>query len=65
MVEQENGAPVWLIEATNCEKHVLQWLADKGIKPPAVDSFVWHCGELGDDSCVMGTMVFCRIMAMA
>ena len=40
-VVQKNGAPVWLIRAAVCDKNVLEWLADKGIKPAAVDSFVW------------------------
>ncbi len=40
-VVQKNGAPVWLIRAAVCDKNVLEWLAEKGIKPPAVDSFVW------------------------
>ncbi len=40
MVVQENGAPVWLFCAAFCEKNVLQWLVDKGIKPPSVDSYV-------------------------
>jgi hypothetical protein len=47
MVVQGNGAPVWLVQAAFCEESVLQWLADKGIKPPAVDSYVWHFDELG------------------
>jgi hypothetical protein len=47
MVVQRNGAPVWLIQAADCVENVLQWLVDKGIKPPAVNSFVWYCGELG------------------
>jgi hypothetical protein len=61
---QGNGAPVWLIQAAFCNKNVLQWLADKRIRPPALDSWVRHGVELGDNSCVMGTMGFCRIMAM-
>ncbi len=47
MIVQENGAPVWLAWAAVCDKNVMQWLADKRIKPPAVDSWVWHGGELG------------------
>jgi hypothetical protein len=44
---QENLAPVWLLCAADCEKNVLQWLADKGIKSPALDSYVLDCCELG------------------
>ncbi len=47
VVVQRNGAPVWLELAAFCDKNVLQWFVDKGIKPPAVDSYVWLCGELG------------------
>ena len=47
VVVQRNGAPVWLDQAAGCDKHVLQWLADKEIKPPALDSFVLDCCELG------------------
>ncbi len=47
MCVQRNGAPVWLIRAAWCENNVLQWLARKGILPPAVDSVVWRCAELG------------------
>jgi hypothetical protein len=47
VVVQRNGAPVWLIRAAQSQKNVLQWLVDKGIKPPALDSFVWQCGDLG------------------
>jgi hypothetical protein len=47
MVVQKNGAPVWLVRAARCDKNVVQWLADKGIKPPAVDSDVCDCGESG------------------
>ncbi len=47
MSVQITGAPVWLVRAAACNKNVLQWLVDKGIKPPVVDSIVWHCGELG------------------
>ncbi len=46
MVAQRNGAPVWLGRAAVCDKNVLQWFVDNGIKPPAVDSWVRHCGEL-------------------
>jgi hypothetical protein len=42
---QRNGAPVWLGRAADCEKNVVQWLADKGFKTPAVDSYVRHCSE--------------------
>ncbi len=45
VIVQRNGAPVWLGWAAECNKHVLQWLDDKGIKPPAVDSSVWHYGK--------------------
>ncbi len=44
MVVQRNGAPVWLYRVADCEKHLLKWLVDKGIKLPAVDAFVWLCG---------------------
>jgi hypothetical protein len=37
---KKNGAPVWLVRAAQCEKNVLQWLVDKKIEPPAVDSIV-------------------------
>ncbi len=47
MSAQRNGAPVWLICAAVCEKNVLYWLDGNDIKPPAVDSFVWQCDELG------------------
>ncbi len=47
MVVQKNGAPVWLVLAAWCNTNVVQWLADEKIKPPAVDSYVWHFGELG------------------
>jgi hypothetical protein len=43
---QRNGAPVWLYRAAWYGKNVVQWLADKGIKPPAVDAIVLRCGEL-------------------
>ncbi len=63
MVAQRNGAPVWLGRAAICDKNVVQWLADKVMKPPAVDPpWVRHSGEL-DDSCVINT-VLRRIMAL-
>ena len=31
---------MWLYWAAECNENVVQWLASKGIKPPAVDSVV-------------------------
>ncbi len=61
MIVQKNGAPVWLARVAFCDRNVLQWLVAKGIKPPAVDSYVWHCGELG--MIRVTTMVLVRLMA--
>ncbi len=47
MVVQKNGAPAWIVRAADCEKNVLQWLSDKGIKSTAVDSYVSRMGDLG------------------
>ncbi len=40
LILQKNGAPVWLNSASLCDKNVLQWLTDTGIKPPALNSIV-------------------------
>jgi hypothetical protein len=40
VIVQRNGAPVWLYQAAVCDEKMLQWLVDKGIKPPVVDSWV-------------------------
>ena len=40
IVEQKNGAPVWLSRAAACDKNLLDWLDAKGIQPPTVDAIV-------------------------
>jgi hypothetical protein len=35
-----NGAPVWHVRAAECDEYLLQWLAGKGIKLPALDAYV-------------------------